>query len=138
MSPNEAVAIFQAMVNWLESRKFSPIPFPPLSYKHDTKLLVLALENLKESYNPEARLNSAQREELALIEQAYDNPHECLARVKKFLLTQRIFKEVGLEMMDYYSHLVPTYAVDPLEKITDAYLDQYLWYEADKRKLAFP
>ena len=137
VSPNEAVAIFQAMVNWLESRKFSPIPFPPLSYKHDTKLLVLALENLKESYNPEARLNSAQREELALIEQAYDNPHECLARVKKFLLTQRIFKEVGLEMMDYYSHLVPTYAVDPLEKITDAYLDQYLWYEADKRKL-FP
>ncbi|KAK6453849.1 NUC071 domain-containing protein [Scheffersomyces xylosifermentans] len=137
VSPNEAVTIFQTMVNWLESRKFSPIPFPPLSYKHDTKLLVLALENLKESYNPDARLNSAQREELALIEQAYDNPHECLARVKKFLLTQRIFKEVGLEMMDYYSHLVPTYAIDPLEKITDAYLDQYLWYESDKRKL-FP
>ena len=27
--------------------------------------------------------------------------------------------------------------VEPLEKITDAYLDQYLWYEADKRRL-FP
>ena len=40
-------------------------------------------------------------------------------------------------MMDYYSHLVPSYTVDPLEKITDAYLDQYLWYEADKRRL-FP
>ena len=25
------------------------------------------------------------------------------------------------------------YEVEPLEKITDAYLDQYLWYEADKR-----
>ena len=137
VSPDEAVTIFQTMVHWLESRKFSPIPFPPLSYKHDTKLLVLALENLKEQYNADARLNSAQREELALIEQAYDNPHECLARIKKFLLTQRIFKEVGLEMMDYYSHLVPTYAIDPLEKITDAYLDHYLSYEADKRKL-FP
>lgn len=137
VSPDEAVTIFQTMVHWLESRKFSPIPFPPLSYKHDTKLLVLALESLKESYNANARLNSAQREELALIEQAYDNPHECLARIKKFLLTQRIFKEVGLEMMDYYSHLVPTYAIDPLEKITDAYLDQYLWYESEKRKL-FP
>ena len=44
-------------------------------------------------------------------------PHECLVRIKKFLLTQRIFKEVGLEMMDYYSHLVPTYSVDPLEKL---------------------
>ena len=31
--------------------------------------------------------------------------------------------------MDLYSHLVPVYDVEPLEKITDAYLDQYLWYE---------
>ena len=39
--------------------------------------------------------------------------------------------------MDLYSHLVPVFDVEPLEKITDAYLDQYLWYEADKRRL-FP
>ena len=51
------------------------------------------------------------------------------------MLTQRAFKEVGIEFMDLYSHLVPVYDVEPLEKITDAYLDQYLWYEADKRKL---
>jgi pre-mRNA-processing factor 8 len=29
------------------------------------------------------------------------------------------------------------YAIEPLEKITDAYLDQYIWYESDKRHL-FP
>ena len=29
--------------------------------------------------------------------------------------------------MDLYSHLIPVYDVEPLEKITDAYLDQYLW-----------
>ena len=28
--------------------------------------------------------------------------------------------------MDLYSHLIPVYAIEPLEKITDAYLDQYL------------
>ena len=39
--------------------------------------------------------------------------------------------------MDLYSHLIPVYHLEPLEKITDAYLDQYLWYEADKRHL-FP
>lgn len=50
----------------------------PLSYKHDTKLLVLALEKLKEAYSVKGRLNQSQREELALIEQAYDNPHECM------------------------------------------------------------
>lgn len=137
VTPDEGIVVFQTMVSWLELRKFSPIPFPPLSYKHDTKLLVLALEGLKENYSAGATLNASQREELALIEQAYDNPHDCLARIKKFLLTQRIFKEAGLEMMDYYTHLVPTNVIDPLEKITDAYIDQYLWYEADKRHL-FP
>ncbi|CAK9297987.1 unnamed protein product [Gordionus sp. m RMFG-2023] len=137
VSAEEAVAIYTAAVHWLESRRFSPIPFPPLSYKHDTKLLILALERLKEAYSVKSRLNQSQREELGLIEQAYDNPHEALSRIKRHLLTQRAFKEVGIEFMDLYSHLVPIYDVEPLEKITDAYLDQYLWYEADKRRL-FP
>ena len=35
--------------------------------------------------------------------------------------------QVGIEFMDLYSHLIPVYDVEPLEKITDAYLDQYLW-----------
>jgi pre-mRNA-processing factor 8 len=88
-------------------------------------------------YSVKSRLNQSQREELGLIEQAYDNPHEALSRIKRHLLTQRAFKEVGIEFMDLYSHLIPVYDVEPLEKITDAYLDQYLWYEADKRRL-FP
>nr|XP_024363679.1 pre-mRNA-processing-splicing factor 8A isoform X1 [Physcomitrium patens] len=137
VTPEEAVAIYTTTVHWLESRKFSPIPFPPLSYKHDTKLLILALERLKESYSVAVRLNQQQREELGLIEQAYDNPHEALSRIKRHLLTQRAFKEVGIEFMDLYSHLIPVYEIEPLEKITDAYLDQYLWYEGDKRHL-FP
>ena len=94
ISAEEAVAIYTTTVHWLESRRFSPIPFPPLSYKHDTKLLILALERLKEAYSVKARLNQSQREELGLIEQAYDNPHEALSRIKRHLLTQRHFKEV--------------------------------------------
>jgi len=137
VSAEEAVAIYTTTIHWLESRKFSPIPFPPLSYKHDTKLMILALERLKESYGVNSRLNQMQREELGLIEQAFDNPHEVRARIKRHLLTQRAFKEVHIEYMDLFSHLIPVYEVEPLEKITDAYLDQYLWYEADKRHL-FP
>jgi len=134
---SEAVAVYTTAVHWLESRHFAPIPFPPLNYKHNTKILILALENLKEAYSVKGRLNSNQREELGLIEQAYDNPHEALTRVKRLLLTQRAFKEAGIEFMDLYTHLIPCYDIEPLEKITDAYLDQYLWYEADKRGL-FP
>jgi pre-mRNA-processing factor 8 len=136
-SPEEAVAIYTTTVHWLESRRFSPIPFPPLSYKHDTKLLILCLERLKEAYSVKMRLNQVQREELALIEQGYDNPHETLSRIKRHLLTQRAFKEVNIAFMDLYSHLIPVYDIEPLEKITDAYLDQYLWLEADRRRL-FP
>ncbi|KAJ2895405.1 Pre-mRNA-processing-splicing factor 8, partial [Coemansia aciculifera] len=138
VSADEAVSIYSVAVHYLESRRFSPIPFPPLSYKHDPKLLILALERLRESYSVQGHLNSSQREELGLIESAFDAPHEALARIKRLLLTQRAFKEVGIEFMDMYSHLIPVFDIEPLEKITDAYLDQYLWYEADKRRLWAP
>ncbi|CAA0831443.1 Pre-mRNA-processing-splicing factor [Striga hermonthica] len=137
VTPEEAVAIYTTTVHWLESRRFSPIPFPPLSYKHDTKLLILSLERLKESYSVAVRLNQLQKEELGLIEQAYYNPHEALSRIKRHLLTQRAFKEVGIEFMDLYSYLIPVNEFELLEKMIDAYLDQYLWYEGDKRNL-FP
>lgn len=137
VSSEEAVAIYTTTVHWLESRKFQPIPFPSVSYKHDTKVLILALERLREAYSVKGRLNQSQREELALIEQAYDSPGTTLARIKRFLLTQRAFKEVGIDMNDNYSHINPVYDVEPIEKITDAYLDQYLWYQADQRHL-FP
>jgi pre-mRNA-processing factor 8 len=137
VTPEEGVAIYTCMVNWLEARSFSPIGFPPVSYKHDTKLLILALERLKERFSVTMRLTGAQRVELGYIEQAYDNPHETLTRIKRHLLTQRAFKDVEINFLDLFTHLIPVYEVDPLEKITDAYLDQYLWYEADKRGL-FP
>lgn len=134
---DDGIKMYTAMVHWLESRRFAPIPFPPLSYKHDTKLLILALERLKEQYTVVARLDQSQREELGLVEQAYNNPHEALSRIKRHLLTQRAFKEISVDFMDNYDHLIPVHHVEPLEKITDAYLDQYLWFEADKRRL-FP
>ncbi|PWN47328.1 PRP8 pre-mRNA processing factor 8-like protein [Violaceomyces palustris] len=132
-----AVAIYTSTVHWLESRRFQPIPFPSLNHKHDTKILTLALEKLKEAYSVQGRLNQNQREELALVEQAFDNPHETLARIKRLMLTQRAFKEAGFEFFDTYDSLTPVYDIEPIEKITDAYLDQYLAYEADKRQL-FP
>jgi len=137
LTGDEGIAIYTTTVNWLEHRQFAAIPFPPLSYKNDTKLLTLCLDRLKDPYVSQARLNSAEREELGLIEQGFDNPHDTLTRIKRFLLTARAFKEVGLMYLDEFTQITPTYTVDPLEKITDAYLDQYLWYEGTKRKL-FP
>jgi pre-mRNA-processing factor 8 len=75
---------------------------------------------LKEAYSVKGRLNQSQREELALIEQAYNNPHECLSGIKRLLLTQRPFKESGIEFFDTYDKLNPCYDIKPVEKITDA------------------
>ncbi|KCV67421.1 pre-mRNA-processing-splicing factor 8 [Fonticula alba] len=137
VSPEQAVSIYTSLAHWLERRRFSPIPFPPATYKHDIKLLLLALEKMREQYTANIRLNQTQREELSLIEQGYDNPYEVLQRIKRHLVYDRTFKEVSIQFFDMYSHLIPVYVIEPIEKITDAYLDQFLWYEADRRGL-FP
>jgi pre-mRNA-processing factor 8 len=57
ITAEEAVSIYTMMVHWLESRKFIHIPFPPINYKHDTKLFVLALSKLNEAYSVKCKLN---------------------------------------------------------------------------------
>ena len=47
----------------------------------------------------------------------------CPSRVKRLFLTQRAFKEAGIEFFDTYNKLIPCYDIEPVEKITDAYLD---------------
>lgn len=190
VSSDEAVAIYTTTVHWLLSRKYQPVPFPPLNYKNDVKVLllcppplsitdaqyywilsmlwlkscpnkgnlfyttcqhcsvafsyqhcllgqvdifvgylgtgaivgaaqsvvllavqcsyltdpkngpfyyyflgmqvlILAMERLKEPFTSALRLNQSQREELGLIEQAYDNPNEALQRIKRDLLQVR-------------------------------------------------
>jgi pre-mRNA-processing factor 8 len=66
-----------------------------------------------------------------------DGAAKGLSRIKRLLLTQRAFKEAGIEFFDTYDRLIPCYDIEPMEKITDAYLDQFLFFEADKRGL-FP
>ena len=99
ITAEEAVDIYTTVVHCLASRRFSPIPFPPLADKHETKLLILALERLKEASSVKSRFNQSPREELGLIEQADDNPHEALSRIKRELLTRRALKECAIEFL---------------------------------------
>jgi len=69
-----------------------------------------------------------------------------LSHIKRLLLTQRAFKEAGIEFFDTYDKLIPCYDIEPVEKITDAvgfffcsvrsplvtclqYLDQFMFFE---------
>lgn len=47
-------------------------------------------------------------------------PFTGLSRIKRLLLTQRTFKESGIEFFDTYDKLIPCYDIEPVEKITDA------------------
>lgn len=47
-----------------------------------------------------------------------------LSRIKRLLLTQRAFKECGIEFFDTYDKLIPCYDIEPVEKITDAVSQQ--------------
>lgn len=51
-----------------------------------------------------------------------------LSRIKRLLLTQRAFKESGIEFFDTYDKLIPCYDIEPVEKITDAVRLNYSAY----------
>lgn len=50
----------------------------------------------------------------------FGSPSPGLSRIKRLLLTQRAFKESGIEFFDTYDKLIPCYDIEPVEKITDA------------------
>jgi pre-mRNA-processing factor 8 len=133
----DAVAIHQMLARWLEGRNFQTIDFPHGGYKNEKELLARSLDRLRQQHNIGNRLTQDQREEQKRIEDFFDAPQEALNKIREALLKNRIFKTVEVQYMDGYSQLVPVYNVTPQEKMVDAYLDSYLWYEASRRGL-FP
>ena len=70
-----------------------------------------------------------------LLTEAMKNPIKTFLGIKDSLLTQRIFFEISLNFIDNFSHLNPIYIVNFAEKITDGYLDQFLWLECSQKTL---
>lgn len=70
LAPRRTVQDTSSAFAAVQARKYQAVVFPPLNYKNDIKLLILAMERLKEPFAAALRLNQAQREELGLIEQA--------------------------------------------------------------------
>ncbi|KAL0237114.1 hypothetical protein PCE1_000511 [Barthelona sp. PCE] len=125
---DQALAIYKG-ISAIVTRFVDPVAFPPLTYTNDSKILVLAIEALKEQFVVKPVLNQREREELALIDRAFESPSETLNRIKRLLLTQRTFRKVDVTVHDHIDTVDVVYNVDPLEKITDAYIAMYLNYE---------
>lgn len=134
----ESAEMYRMMANWLNDRGFKKISFPDPTKTAELSVLQLSLNRLRDQHNIANRLTATQREEQARIEEAFNAPHDALARIVDALARQRRFKNVEVEYMDNFSHLYPIYNVTPTEKMTDAFLDQYLWYKAMNVQRLFP
>ncbi|KNH06334.1 pre-mRNA-processing-splicing factor 8-like protein [Perkinsela sp. CCAP 1560/4] len=131
-------SLYTAFAKWLSTQDFQQIPFPPVAYKHDMKILRLALDKLRENHGaPGSRTTSAAKHEQLKIEEAFNNPQTTINKIKRKLLQMRTFKCVSIEYVDYFTRMFPVYDVDVDEKIVDAYLYQYISFEAHRRGL-FP
>ncbi|CCW68908.1 unnamed protein product [Phytomonas sp. Hart1] len=138
LTPDVATEIYRMMANWLDDRGFKKISFPDPSRTAELSLLKLSLNRLRDQHNIANRLTARQREEQTRIEQAFNAPHEMLSRIVDALAHQRRFKNLEVEYIDNFSNLYPIYNVTPTEKMTDAFLDQYLWYKAMGVQRMFP
>ncbi|KAK4538547.1 hypothetical protein CDCA_CDCA18G4572 [Cyanidium caldarium] len=135
LSPEEAVRLLQLAAAYVRRRQGGGerrIPLPSPSGAESMALLQLALESLQH----EAASGRGDRLLAQAVEQAADQPRETLARIHHQLQHRRTFSPVSLHYQDD-ERLTPVHRVDAAERITDAFVDQYLWREASRRQL-FP
>ena len=122
---------------WIEICHFQKIQFPKFKNRWDLKILILSLDQIKENGpNGKMEWNTSSLQQ-TLLSKAMNDPLSTFLSIKDSILTQRLFFEIGLNFIDNFFHLCPVYIIDFAEKITDSYIDQYIWYECDK-KLLFP
>nr|BAS01665.1 splicing factor PRP8 [Lotharella vacuolata] len=125
----EIIGYYTTISEWFRFLEKDKINFPNLNDKFSSNLLTVTLNHLKEQFSANVKLNLYQKEEMELIEYAYNNSNEVLKTIKRYLLIKRAFKEVFLSFMDHFDNIIPIYEIDAVEKLVDAYLDHFLWFE---------
>lgn len=178
---NVALCMYNALCKYIQSRGLGKIEFPR-SGEVNEMILINTLNALKGEFKREG-VNREDSDELETIDTALCNIKETLYKIKKKLLVERTFKEIGytptteglkrcacryqsvqrstiggilpskneitghrqsegasksIEAEHMCIHpLDGVYKVDILDRIVDAFLDQYLFYEAHNMDL-FP
>ena len=136
-SKDELFFVSEIFCHWIKICQIKKINFPSFKNKWDLKLLILSLDRIKKnspSIKMDWKINSLEQN---LLQTAMINPIGTFSGIKNSILTQRIFSEIGLAFMDGFSYLNPIYFIAFAERITDGYIDQYLWYDCSQ-KILFP
>jgi pre-mRNA-processing factor 8 len=137
LSKKIAIETYKIFFRWLDLVNFKKIPFPSFSYKTDLKLLILALENLKESENFNNKKLFVKNNGKNILEEALNDPFYLLRKIKGKILIQKTFKQIGIIFLDNFSFLIPVFKIEIDENIIDSFLDHYFWNQSTKN-LLFP
>ncbi|ADM11361.1 U5 snRNP pre-mRNA splicing factor Prp8 [Encephalitozoon intestinalis ATCC 50506] len=121
----EAVAIYKLSAEYFRSKGTGKILFPE---KNEEKFLSIAVDRLKKN---------ATAEECEFFDKALEDSADTIFKIKKSLLTQRSFKEVSVTLKRYGSGGIEYYHVSYMERLVDAFLCAYLFYESERLNI-FP
>jgi pre-mRNA-processing factor 8 len=140
LQPSQAASIlstFAAYLDRLPSGLRSCWQLPWSSADPSEPTLALALLQLAvERLRPETESERCPPGLTAVIEEAEASPSAMLYRIQNQLQSFRGRHEVELRFYEDAA-LTPVYLVEPFERLMDAFLDQWLWYQADRTGL-FP
>lgn len=120
LGPAEAVAVYRLAAEYFGSKGVGKIQFPE---KNEERFLSIAVERLK---------RSATVEECEFFDKALEESADTIFRIKKAVLTQRSFKEVEVTLKRYGDGGVECYHVSYMERLVDAFVCAYLFYESDR------
>lgn len=120
LRPSEAVGIYKLSAEYFKSKNIKKISFPD---RNEDKFLNIAVDRLRGTATPE---------ELGFFEKALENSIESIFEIKKMFLTQRTFKDVGVALRAGDGNAIRSFHVSHMERLADAFLCSYLFYEADK------
>jgi pre-mRNA-processing factor 8 len=123
ITPIEALKLYKVAYSYFYNR--DKITFPE---KNCEKHLQIAVEKL--SYG-------APEEEREFYNKVLDDMSSYIFQIRKNILTQRKFRDINATIFHSYDKFIVTYNVNYLEKLTDAFLCSYLFFETDRKNI-FP
>ena len=134
---NQEQYLLALFSKWIESSGCRKINFPSFKERIELKLLNLCLETVKIDIDIVVGKNKLFNKQDVYLEKLFLSPLKTLKLFKEKILYQKVFLEIGINFLDNFKYLTPVYQIDIHDRITDSFIDHYIWLKASKNSI-FP
>lgn len=118
ITPLEAAGIYKTAYNYFKDKK--NISFPETNCeKHLQNAVHYLIKNAKD-------------EEKEFYEKVLKNSSAYIFQIKKNILTQKKFRDVEAKISHSYNEYIVIYKVNYIERLTDAFIASYIFYETSE------